>query len=184
MLTLFRSTQALNLAEEPLSDAMRSLLRQRLAAAAGPPHPSDTARRWQSAIEGPLSQWIASLALRHEFTQHLWYEAQRAGLSWSLVLGLVQVESGFRKHAISSAGAIGYAQVMPFWTRWIGDGDESALLNTQPNLRYACLILRHYLDIEQGDLSLALGRYNGTRGWAHYPERVLQARDRWRTEVD
>jgi soluble lytic murein transglycosylase-like protein len=118
--------------------------------------------------------------LRSELTTHLWYEAQRAGLSVSWMLGLIEVESGFRKHAISYAGAMGYAQVMPFWTRLIGDGDVSALLRTQPNLRYACLILRHYLDQERGDLTLALGRYNGTRGETSYPERVLQAAARWR----
>jgi soluble lytic murein transglycosylase-like protein len=177
-------TQALTLAEEPLTDAMRSLLRQRLSGTADTPQPTEPGRRWQAAIEAPLSRWIELQALRDEFSQHLWYEARRAGLSLSLVLGLVEVESGFRKHAISGAGAMGYAQVMPFWTRLIGDGDPSTLWNTQANLRYACLILRHYLDLEQGNLALALGRYNGTRGLPHYPERVLQARARWRSEAD
>ena len=71
--------------------------------------------------------------MQHELGVHLWYEAKRAGLSLSLMLGLIEVESGFRKHAISGAGAMGYAQVMPFWTRLIGDGNVSALLQTQPN---------------------------------------------------
>jgi soluble lytic murein transglycosylase-like protein len=181
---LLKPALALTAAEEQLTDAMRSLLRHRLAEAVAAPVLPEQARHWQSAIETPLIPWIAQLALRNEFSQHLWYEAQRAGLSLSLVLGLVEVESGFRKHAISSAGAMGYAQVMPFWTRLIGDGDASTLLSTQPNLRYACLILRHYLDLERGDLTLALGRYNGSRGLPHYPERVLQARAKWRTEVD
>jgi soluble lytic murein transglycosylase-like protein len=184
MAAAYPPAPALTVAEEQLTDAMRSLLRQRLAGAVAVPVPSESIRRWQSAIETPLTAWIAQPALRHEFSQHLCYEAQRAGLSLSLVLGLVQVESGFRKHAISSAGAMGYAQVMPFWTRLIGDGDASSLLSTQPNLRYASLILRHYLDLEKGDLTLALGRYNGSRGLPHYPERVLQARAKWRTEVD
>jgi soluble lytic murein transglycosylase-like protein len=88
----------------------------------------------------------------------LWYEARRAGLPLSLVLGVVQVESGFRKYAISSAGARGYMQVMPFWARLIGDGDDGRLFHMQTNLRFGCVILRHYLDRERGDLFLGLGR--------------------------
>jgi soluble lytic murein transglycosylase-like protein len=89
------------------------------------------------------------------------------------------VESGFRKYAISSAGARGYMQVMPFWARTIGDGDASRLFHMQSNLRYGCIILRHYLDIERGDLFLALGRYNGSRGRAEYPNAVFANRRHW-----
>jgi soluble lytic murein transglycosylase-like protein len=103
----------------------------------------------------------------------------RAGLETSLVLGLIQVESGFRKYAISSAGARGYMQVMPFWARLIGDGDASRLFHMQTNLRFGCVILRHYLDRERGDLFLALGRYNGSRGRAEYPNMVFGARRSW-----
>jgi hypothetical protein len=107
----------------------------------------------------------------------VWYESRRAGLETELVLGLIQVESGFRKYAISSAGARGYMQVMPFWSRLIGDGDVSRLFHMQTNLRFGCTILRHYLDIERGDLFLALGRYNGSRGRSPYPDarRLLDA---------
>ena len=166
--------------EEPLSDAMRLLLRQRWVAAAPALAVSPERQEQQARTMVALARWVPEPVLRSELTTHLWYEAQRAGLSVSWMLGLIEVESGFRKHAISYAGAMGYAQVMPFWTRLIGDGDVSALLRTQPNLRYACLILRHYLDQERGDLTLALGRYNGTRGETSYPERVLQAAARWR----
>jgi soluble lytic murein transglycosylase-like protein len=96
-----------------------------------------------------------------------------------LVLALVQVESGFRKYAISSSGARGYMQVMPFWTRLLGDGDASQLFHMQTNLRFGCVILRHYLALEKGDLFLALGRYNGSRGKAPYPNAVLGAKKRW-----
>ena len=89
------------------------------------------------------------------------------------MLGLVQVESGFRKYAVSSAGARGYMQVMPFWARLIGDGDAGALFHMQTNLRFGCVILRHYLDLERGDLFLALGRYNGSRGRPEYPNAVF-----------
>jgi soluble lytic murein transglycosylase-like protein len=95
------------------------------------------------------------------------------------VLGLIQVESGFRKYAISSAGARGYMQVMPFWTRAIGDGNASRLFHLQTNLRFGCVILRHYLDREKGDLFMALGRYNGSRGKAEYPNLVFGARRQW-----
>ena len=98
------------------------------------------------------------------------------------MLGLIQVESGFRKYAISSAGARGYMQVMPFWARLIGDGDARRLFHMQTNLRFGCVILRHYLDIERGDLFLALGRYNGSRGRAEYPNAVFGARRQWRLE--
>ncbi len=112
---------------------------------------------------------------RMEFLRTLDYESTRAGLDRQMVLGLIQVESNFRKYAISSAGARGYMQVMPFWTRVIGDGDERALFDMRANLRYGCVIMRHYLDIEKGNLFLALGRYNGSRGRAEYPNAVLAA---------
>ena len=95
------------------------------------------------------------------------------------MLGLVQVESGFRKYAISIAGARGYMQVMPFWARLIGDGDSAALFHMQTNLRFGCVILRHYLDVERGDLYMALGRYNGSRGRPEYPNAVFGARRAW-----
>jgi soluble lytic murein transglycosylase-like protein len=95
------------------------------------------------------------------------------------VLGLIEVESGFRKYAISSAGARGYMQVMPFWARSIGSGDVAGLFHMQTNLRFGCVILRHYLDQEKGDLFLALGRYNGSRGRSEYPNAVLAVRRQW-----
>ncbi len=126
-----------------------------------------------------LAHELASAPLRREFLQTVWYESQRAGLEPSLVLGLIQVESGFRKFAISSAGARGFMQVMPFWTRVLAEGDASVLFQAQINLRFGCVILRHYLNVENGDLFLALGRYNGSRGQAPYPNAVLAAQKGW-----
>jgi soluble lytic murein transglycosylase-like protein len=126
-----------------------------------------------------LAHELASSHLRREFLQTVWYESQRAGLEPSLVLGLVQVESGFRKFAISSAGARGFMQVMPFWTRVLAEGDASVLFQAQTNLRFGCVILRHYLNVENGDLTLALGRYNGSRGQMQYPNAVLAAQKGW-----
>ncbi len=135
-----------------------------------------------------LSQMGARLPRRHfprhedrrDFLTLVRYEAQRAGLEPELVLGLIHVESAFRRHAVSSAGALGYMQVMPFWTKLLADGDERQLFDMRTNVRYGCLILRHYLDIEKGDLFMALGRYNGSRGRDPYPTAVLAAWNRWR----
>jgi soluble lytic murein transglycosylase-like protein len=126
-----------------------------------------------------LAHELANSHLRREFLQTVWYESQRAGLDPSLVLGLIQVESGFRKFAISSAGARGFMQVMPFWTRVLADGDAGVLFQAQTNLRFGCVILRHYLNVENGDLTMALGRYNGSRGQVPYPNAVLAAQKGW-----
>ena len=91
-----------------------------------------------------------------------------------MVLGLIQVESGFRKYAVSSAGARGYMQVMPFWIRVIGEPQHN-LFSLRTNLRYGCVILRHYLNIENGDYFRALGRYNGSLGQPEYPDAVNAA---------
>ena len=172
-------------AEEALADAVRSALSAAIASAA-PPKPlfaklDDRLAylRWLGALSERLKRQKSEAATRIEFLETLWYEATRAGLEPALVLGLIQVESGFRKYAISSAGARGYMQVMPFWARWIGDGDPARLFHMQTNLRFGCVILRHYLDIERGDWFLALGRYNGSRGRAEYPNAVMANRQRW-----
>jgi soluble lytic murein transglycosylase-like protein len=135
---------------------------------------------WLTAMSDKLPlRHLPNYAVRREFLHTVRYEAQRAGLDPELVLGLIQVESGFRRYAVSSAGARGYMQVMPFWTRVIGDGDPGALFDMVSNIRYGCVILRHYLDMENGNLFLALGRYNGSRGRDPYPKAVLAAWNRW-----
>jgi soluble lytic murein transglycosylase-like protein len=118
---------------------------------------------------------------RKDFLQTLWYESRRASLDPALVLGLVQVESNFNKFAVSRAGARGFMQVMPFWARLLtGKADASVLFHMQTNLRFGCVILRYYLrDRENGDLFMALGRYNGSRGRAEYPNAVLRAKKVW-----
>lgn len=171
--------------EEPLANAVRTALSAAIASAA-PPKPSFDRvderlayLRWLGACSERLKRRLSEAHVRQELLEALWYEATRAGLEPALVLGLVQVESGFRKYAISSAGARGYMQVMPFWARLIGDGDPARLFHMQTNLRFGCVILRHYLDIERGDLFLALGRYNGSRGRPEYPNAVFGARRQW-----
>ena len=175
--------------EEPLVDAVRTALSSAIANHAPPvPEFSDTEARlaylrWLGGASERLKRQKPEWSVRQEFLQTLWYESRRAGLDPSLVLGLVQVESNFRKFAVSSVGARGYMQVMPFWTRVLGDGDAGKLFHMQTNLRFGCVILRHYLDREKGDLFLALGRYNGSRGKAPYPNAVLGARRQWEYRV-
>jgi soluble lytic murein transglycosylase-like protein len=176
--------------EERLSHAVRTALSAAVANSA-PPDPvlATTADQqayadWLGNMSPLLGRFKSHPTERQEFLQTLWYEARRAGLPLSLVLGLIQVESAFRKHAVSSAGALGYMQVMPFWTRTIGDGDASRLFHMQTNLRFGCVILRHYLDREGGDLFMGLGRYNGSRGQAVYPDAVRLAQRRWLHAVD
>ena len=184
---LLRSTpsQAGAQVEEPLADSVRSALYASIANKAPPKPVFDTTEarlaylNWLGEMSERLKRRKAEHVARIEFLETLWYECARAGLEPSLVLGVVQVESGFRKYAISSAGARGYMQVMPFWARLIGNGDSARLFHMQTNLRFGCVILRHYLNLERGDLYLALGRYNGSRGRPEYPNLVFGARKSW-----
>jgi soluble lytic murein transglycosylase-like protein len=171
--------------EEPLADSVRTALAASVAEQA-PPRPNFDAieerlayLKWLGAASERLKRRKADHHTRVEFLEALWYESKRAGLEPALVLGLVQVESGFRKYAISVAGARGYMQVMPFWARLIGDGDVHRLFHLQTNLRFGCVILRHDLERERGDMFLALGRYNGSRGRAEYPNAVFASRRLW-----
>lgn len=133
------------------------------------------ARAWLAAMSSRLAKKIPDRVAREELLVTVHYEAKRAGLDPQLVLGLIQVESAFRKYAVSSVGARGYMQVMPFWVKLIGGTADQNLFNLRTNLRYGCTILRHYLDIENGNLFRALGRYNGSLGKADYPNMVLRA---------
>ncbi|QOF77405.1 lytic transglycosylase domain-containing protein [Variovorax sp. 38R] len=171
--------------EEPLIDSVRTALSSAVHNKAPPvPQFADTEARlaylrWLGEMSERLRKKVADASTRIEFLQTVWYEAKRSGLDVSLVLGLIQVESNFRKFAVSSAGARGYMQVMPFWTRVIGDSDSAKLFHMQTNLRFGCVILRHYLDREKGDLFMTLGRYNGSRGRAPYPNAVFANQRLW-----
>ncbi|MCE2867108.1 MAG: lytic transglycosylase domain-containing protein [Oxalobacteraceae bacterium] len=185
LLSACLSSQAGNQKEEALADSVRVAL-SRAISDPRPPQlgftndaDRDAWRQWSAVMSVRLQSRMPDAMVRSEFLQTVWYESRRAGLEPGLVLGLIQVESGFRKYAISSAGARGYMQVMPFWTRVIGDGQPAKLFHMQTNLRYGCSILRMYLDLERGDLFLALGRYNGSRGKSEYPNAVRAALRRW-----
>ncbi len=185
LLWLPGSARAGSQLEEPLVDSVRSALSSAIANSAPPiPEFRDTEGRlaylrWLGAMSGRLARRKSEWLERKEFLQTVWYESRRAGLDTGLVLGLIQVESAFRKFAVSPVGARGYMQVMPFWTRVIGDGDAGKLFHMQTNLRFGCVILRHYIDREKGNLYMALGRYNGSRGKPQYPDAVLGASKAW-----
>lgn len=162
---------------EPLSASVQASL-QKAVSDKRPPASSFSnpieAVDWIEAMSTRLAKRISNQEYRLELLRAVHYEAKRAGLDPQLVLGLMQVESGFRKYAVSSAGARGYMQVMPFWVKVIGRSDDN-LFNMRTNLRYGCTILRHYVDIERGDLYRALGRYNGSLGRPEYPNAVRAA---------
>lgn len=172
---------------EVLSAATRASLSQ---AAADRPAPDDyltrhpDGMRWLADMRARMAQRapsrFASASDKDAFLKTVHYESTRAGLDPQLVLAVIDVESAFRKYAVSKAGARGYMQVMPFWVKEIGQPSHN-LFNLRTNLRYGCLILRHYLDIERGNLDRALARYNGSLGRTEYPRAVDKAlRERWR----
>ena len=183
--------------EEHLADSVRIAMSSAVADLPPPtpylPTPQDQAsyEKWYTHTQAQLERKLkdkkgqprlpelASPKLQQAFLQTVWYESRRAALDPTLVMGLIEVESGFRKFAISSAGARGVMQVMPFWTRQLGATDASVLFQWQANMRFGCVILRHYLAQEQGDMDMALGRYNGSRGQQAYPQSVLAAQRRW-----
>jgi soluble lytic murein transglycosylase-like protein len=168
---------------EPLSASVQAALSRAISDRGVPQlvfaNPSD-GERWLAEMSSRLAKKMPDPVAREEFLKTVHYESVRAGLDPQLILGVIDVESGFRKYAVSAAGARGYMQVMPFWVKLIGSSDQN-LFHLRTNLRYGCTILRHYLDIEKGDLFRALGRYNGTLGQAEYPNMVIRA---WRRRYD
>ena len=160
--------------EEALSASVRAVLQHSVADQAAPKLAFANryeADKWLNEMSRRLQSRMPDQTARLEFLSTVHYEATRAGLDPHLVLALIEVESGFRKYAVSKAGARGYMQVMPFWTRSIGAADHN-LFHLRMNLRYGCTILRYYLDIEKGDTHRALARYNGSLGKPKYPQRV------------
>ena len=168
---------------EPLADSVRARLSTQVADRA-PANlhfrsPND-AQRWLNEMEKRIDTRIPDRKQRLELLRTVHYEATRARLDPQLVLGLIEVESGFRKYAVSAAGARGYMQVMPFWLNQIGQPGHN-LFHLRTNIAYGCVILRHYLDVENGDYFRALGRYNGSLGRAEYPNMVRAAwQGRWK----
>ncbi len=167
---------------EPLSASVRAALQSAVSDQAAPRLFFASAAlqtHWLETMGRRLKKRIPDADYRHDLLTSVHYEATRAGLDPQLVLGLIQVESNFRKYAVSGAGARGFMQIMPFWVKLLGTGEDN-LFHLRTNLRYGCTILRHYLDIEHGNLFRALGRYNGSLGKATYPNLVLRAWNQWK----
>jgi soluble lytic murein transglycosylase-like protein len=167
---------------EPLADSVRVRLSKMVSDRAPATmhfRSASDGQRWLAEMDRRLEKRIPDRQQRHELLRTVQYEATRARLDPQLVLGVIEVESGFRKYAVSSAGARGYMQVMTFWVKVIGQPSHN-LFHLRTNVAYGCAILRHYLDVEKGDYWRALGRYNGSLGKKGYPELVLAAwRGRW-----
>lgn len=163
--------------QTPLSASVRAVLQHSVSDRAAPKLAFASqyeADSWLNEMSRRLEKRLPDNRYREDFLYTVHYEATRAGLDPQLVLGLIEVESGFKKYAVSAAGARGYMQVMPFWVNEIGTSEHN-LFHLRTNLRYGCTILRHYLDIEKGDLYRALGRYNGSLGRPEYPNLVRAA---------
>jgi soluble lytic murein transglycosylase-like protein len=169
--------------EEDLSLSVKAMMQKSVSDAAAPKlmfSDQQSGNAWLTEMSERLKKRMPDQAYREDFLTSVHYEATRAGLDPQLVLSLINVESAFKKYAVSSVGARGYMQVMPFWAKNIGNPDHN-LFDLRLNLRYGCTILRHYLDIERGDLFRALGRYNGSLGKAKYPNLVI---GKWRKYWD
>jgi len=166
-----------NQREEPLSNSVKAVMQKSISDLGSPKlmfASQDEGKAWLADMSERLKKRMPDQAYREDFLRSVHYEATRAGLDPQLVMGLIQVESGFKKYAVSSVGARGYMQVMPFWVKSIGNPEHN-LFHLRLNLRYGCTILRHYLNIERGDLYRALGRYNGSLGKPQYPTLVVGA---------
>ncbi|GAB5605949.1 lytic transglycosylase domain-containing protein [Sideroxyarcus sp. TK5] len=163
--------------QEKLSASVRAMLQRAVSDQAAPKlafASQQEAQTWLDEMSRRLEKRMPDADFRFDFLSTVHYEATRAGLDPHMVLGLIEVESGFKKYAVSKVGARGYMQVMPFWTKAIGSSEHN-LFHLRTNLRYGCTILRHYLDIEKGNLYRALGRYNGSLGKSKYPNLVKSA---------
>ena len=174
LLLLFVSAAAAALEKPAVDQALLSLLKQAAAKADSFDDQYD-AEVWLVEKEPALARLVKDPAQRISLFKLIHSEASRAGLSPEIVLALIEVESHFDSYAVSSAGAQGMMQIMPFWKHEIGRPEDN-LINIQTNLRYGCTILKYYLDREKGRLADALARYNGSYGQYWYSERML---DRW-----
>jgi soluble lytic murein transglycosylase-like protein len=170
---------------ELLSASVRAALAQSVNDRASVDMKDLETRAWVRAMTPRImTRYFTDEEAARNFLGLVRYEAMRAGLDPQLVLAVIDVESQFRKYAVSASGARGYMQVMPFWTKELG-GSENTLFSERINLRYGCTILRFYLDREHGNLTNALARYNGSLGQADYPNRVSKAlKTRWSLEAD
>ena len=173
--------------EETLADDVASIMRQSVEHASPPYLVFDRAtdaQRWLNEMSARLTRFIDNELYRRRLLTMIQYEATRADLNPQMVLGLIEVESAFRQYAVSNVCAKGLMQVMPFWQRYIGNESHN-LFDIRTNLRYGCTILRHYSNLENGNLHRALARYNGSLGSNRYPNAVIGAwLNRWQWTLE
>ena len=173
--------------EETLADDVASVMRSSINNV-NPPRlvfaDPNEGERWLAAMSSRLSRYVPDAAERRRLLVNIQYESSRAGLNTQVILGLIEVESAFRQYAISGVGARGLMQVMPFWKNYIGKPSHN-LFDIRTNLRYGCTILRHYSNLENGNLHRALARYNGSLGSNRYPNAVIGAwLNRWQWTLE
>lgn len=179
-MTFAIATQAQPQDPEELS-ALRSFLDQTINNADSFEDRYD-AEVWLVDMSNRLSRFMDDPEKRLSLLRDIHYASSRAKLPPELVLAVIEVESHFDRFAVSSAGAQGMMQVMPFWKNEIGRPDDN-LIATEQNLEYGCRILQFYLQREDNALHRALARYNGSIGSRIYSDKVYRAwRNHWRTE--
>lgn len=127
---------------------------------------------WLLDMSTRLKRYLPDPEERLTLLRLVHQEASKAGLKPDMVLALIHAESHFDRFAISSVGAQGLMQVMPFWKAELGRPQDN-LTDNATNLRYGCTILSYYLKKEKGDIKRALARYNGSLGKPHYPAKVI-----------
>jgi soluble lytic murein transglycosylase-like protein len=136
---------------------------------------------WYTMMEPRLRKHVKDHDERMEILKHVFCETRRAGeqrLAPGLVMAVIHVESRFDRWAVSSAGAVGLMQVMPFWPEELGM-KRHELVRIPQNIRMGCAILRFYLKKEKGNVQRALARYNGSLGRREYSDLVLNQWSRY-----
>lgn len=168
---------------EPMADSVLLALRKTLDEEPQEPRPIfDSAEHrinWLSEMSRRLAKRIRDPDKRYRLIKLIRYEAQRAGLDPQLVFAVIEVESAFNAKAVSPVGALGLMQIMPFWTEVLSDSDSQRLFDPEINIRYGCLILSHYIEIEKGNVARALARYNGSLGKYVYPDKVFEKLEKY-----
>ncbi|WP_439135508.1 lytic transglycosylase domain-containing protein [Pseudomaricurvus sp.] len=164
---------------QPVDDELRELLKHAIENSDSFEDRFD-AEVWLVSKQDNLGKFIKDPEERMDLLQRIHRAARRADLQPEIVLALIEVESHFNRFAVSSAGAQGMMQVMPFWKNEIGHPEDN-LTDIDTNLTYGCTILKHYLNKANGGLVEALARYNGSYGQYWYPRRVMDAWEKhWR----
>lgn len=137
------------------------------------------AEAWLLLMSGRMERFVKNPDQRLRLLRKIHSAARQTDLQPELVLAVIEVESHFNRYAVSSVGAQGIMQVMPFWKNEIGRPEDN-LIDLDTNLRYGCTILKHYMERSEGRLAEALARYNGSYGSYRYAAKVMDAWERWR----